>query len=157
LGASLPYPSVDQRDRFARLPGRALPGGVCVFEAHSSRARLRGLARMDEPPPGYALLITRCRSVHTFGMRFPLDLAFLDRDERPVEVVRDVPPRRILSHRAARSVLEIRAGQIDRLLAAWRAVAAPAPLAQPPAPTSRRSRNVRAESASSSVTFSSSD
>jgi Uncharacterized ACR, COG1430 len=130
---------------------------VYVFEAHSARTRLLGLAYLDAPPPHCALLIPRCRSVHTFGMRFPLDVVFLDRHDQPMDIVRNLPPRRIASRSRARAVIEIRSGQVDRLLAAWRPTGEAAPQPQPPAPTRRRRRKVRAESASSSVTLSSSD
>ena len=53
------------------------------------------------------LLIPRCASVHTFGMRFPLDLVFLDRDGRPFSFRRAVPPRRLAFDRRAAAVLEL--------------------------------------------------
>ena len=65
--------------------------------------RLRGLAFA---PPA-VLLMPRCRSVHTFGMRFALDLVWLDRERRIVRIDRAVPPRRVRSCRQARSVLEL--------------------------------------------------
>jgi hypothetical protein len=99
-------------------------------------------------------------------MRFPLDLVFLDRAGRPVRVVLEVPPRRLVACSVAAAVLETRAGEGFQFLAAWTEALAWAPLrareplasgpSQPP-PTSRRSRKVSADSASSSVTFSSSD
>ena len=73
--------------------------------AQSLRERLLGLA-LRRRPPGYALLLPRCRSVHTCGMRFPIDLVWLDRDGRPVRVDRAVPPWRVRSCRAAVAVLE---------------------------------------------------
>jgi uncharacterized protein len=71
------------------------------------RARLLGLSRRDRAAAGPGLLIPRCASVHTFGMRFELDLYFLDRKGRVISVRRRVPPRRIAWHPRARSVLEI--------------------------------------------------
>jgi uncharacterized protein len=65
---------------------------------------LRGLAFSD---PGAALLIPRCRSVHTFGMRFALDLVWLAADGAVVRVDRGVPPRRFRACRRARSVVEV--------------------------------------------------
>ena len=53
---------------------------VRVVVADSAWARLRGLAFRRRPPEGWALLIPRCRSVHTFGMRFPIDLVWLDEE-----------------------------------------------------------------------------
>jgi hypothetical protein len=61
------------------------------------------LDRRDAPA---ALLIPRCSSVHTFGMRFPLEVVFLDETRRELER-RRVAPRRIASRRGADSVLEL--------------------------------------------------
>ena len=43
---------------------------------------MKGLAKLDELPETLALHIPRCRSVHTFTMRFPLDLIWLDKAGR---------------------------------------------------------------------------
>jgi uncharacterized membrane protein (UPF0127 family) len=76
---------------------------VDLVIARSPVARLRGLiGRRD-----VALLLPRCRSVHTFGMRFALDLVWLDGGGRVVRIDRGVPPWRVRSCRAARCVLEL--------------------------------------------------
>ncbi len=77
--------------------------------AATFRARLRGLALRREPP-GHALLLPRTRAVHTFGMRFALDLYWLDAAGAVVRVDRDVPPRRLRACRRARAVIEMPAG-----------------------------------------------
>jgi uncharacterized protein len=64
-----------------------------------------------------ALLVPRCRSVHTFGMRFALDLVWLDACGAVVRVDRGVRPCRVRSCRAARSVLELRSGPAEELAA----------------------------------------
>src|SRR3954471_19020257 len=92
--------------RLDRLPRRVLDDGLVVHEATTLRSRLLGLAFMRSLPPGHALLIPHCRSVHTFGMRFPLDVTFLDARGRPLRVERGVPPRRVLYERGAFAVLE---------------------------------------------------
>jgi uncharacterized membrane protein (UPF0127 family) len=104
--------------RLDALPGRELPGGLRVAEARSRPARMKGLAGLDTMPPTAALHIPRCRSVHTFTMRFPLDLIWLDRDGRPVRVDRAVAPRRLKGCAKARSVVEANAGTADAFLAA---------------------------------------
>jgi uncharacterized membrane protein (UPF0127 family) len=104
--------------RLDALPGRELEGGLRVAEARSRAARLRGLAGLERLPRTGGLHIPGCRSVHTFTMRFPLDLIWLDRDGRPVRVDRDVPPRRMKACRRARSVVEVNAGSADAFLAA---------------------------------------
>jgi uncharacterized protein len=58
-------------------------------------------------------LFPRCRSVHTFGMRFPIDVVFLDRWGWPVELRRAVKPQRIVSCRSAAAVIETAAGAAD--------------------------------------------
>ncbi|HEX6782713.1 MAG TPA: DUF192 domain-containing protein [Solirubrobacterales bacterium] len=75
--------------------------------AEDFRTRLRGLAFRDREEAGPGLLIPRCASVHTFGMRFALDVYFLDGDGRALSVRRGVPPNRVLWCRGARKVLEI--------------------------------------------------
>ncbi|MGE5336089.1 MAG: DUF192 domain-containing protein [Nitrososphaerota archaeon] len=75
------------------------------------RTRLLGLAWRDRSRAGPGLLIPRCSSVHTFGMRFALDIYFLDARGRVLAVRRRVPPRRVLRHRGAAAVLEIPAGE----------------------------------------------
>lgn len=75
------------------------------------RARLLGLAGLSRGVAGAGLLIPRCRGVHTFGMRFSLDIHFLDEGGEVVSTRRAVRPRRLVSHRAAVAVLEIPCGQ----------------------------------------------
>ncbi|MET0559077.1 MAG: DUF192 domain-containing protein [Solirubrobacterales bacterium] len=74
------------------------------------RARLLGLAWLRPEQVGTGLLIRRCASVHTFGMRFDLDVVFLDRCDQPLATHLAVPPRRLLGQRGAHSVLELPAG-----------------------------------------------
>ena len=76
-----------------------------VVIARSLRRRLVGLA-LRRAPPGYALLIPRCRCVHTFGMRFALDLVWFAPDGRVLAVDRRVPPNRVVARRGAWAVLE---------------------------------------------------
>jgi len=75
--------------------------------AASFRSRLRGLAWREREEAGPGLLIPRCSSIHTFGMRFELDVYFLDRGGRVLAVRRAVSPRRVLWHRGASAILEI--------------------------------------------------
>lgn len=92
--------------RLRDLPSAVLLGHE-VAVASGPRARLLGLARLDSEEAGVGLLIPRCSSVHTFGMRFPLDLVFLDRAGRPRSARAGVPPRRFAWDRRAHAVLEL--------------------------------------------------
>jgi uncharacterized membrane protein (UPF0127 family) len=75
--------------------------------AKDFRTRLLGLAWRDREQAGPGLLIPHCSSVHTFGMRFALDVYFLDAEGRVLSVRRRVPPRRVAWQRGAAAILEI--------------------------------------------------
>jgi uncharacterized membrane protein (UPF0127 family) len=97
--------------RLTRLPGRPLPGGVVLHEARTLRARLLGLAGLRAVPGDRALLLRRCRSVHTFGMRVALDLVWLGPAGEVVRVDRCVGPGRVVGCRGAQAVVEAAAGR----------------------------------------------
>lgn len=92
--------------RLRRLP-RDRVCGFDVAVATDPRARLLGLAGLRRERVGEGLLIPGCASVHTFGMRFDLDLAFLDRAGHPLEIHRGLPPCRLVWCRGAAAVLEV--------------------------------------------------
>ena len=82
--------------------------------ARSTSEKIRGLLGRS----GYegALILKGTRSVHTIGMRFPIDVAFLDRELAVLDVVHLPPWRMTLPRRRCRSVLEAEAGSFER----WR-------------------------------------
>jgi uncharacterized membrane protein (UPF0127 family) len=82
--------------------------------ADSFLSRFRGLLGRRGLPAGEGLLLSPSSSVHTFFMRFPIDLVFLDRDLRVVGIARDVRPWRLAGRRGARHVLELAAGEAER-------------------------------------------
>jgi uncharacterized protein len=92
---------------------------VDIVVARSFGARLLGLA-FRRPTVGRALLLPGCRSVHTFGMRFALDLVWLDRAGAVLGIDVGVPPRRVRRRRGAVAVIEVSAGQGERVAAAWK-------------------------------------
>src|SRR4051794_4672276 len=94
--------------RLRELPERPGRDGLRIFTASSLRSRLLGLALLEDLPPDCALLIPACSSIHTFGMRFPIDVAFLDRSGRVVKLRTATPPRRVVHCRGAAGVLEWR-------------------------------------------------
>jgi uncharacterized membrane protein (UPF0127 family) len=100
------YGGVETPLRFRRCE-RAAPLGFQVPVATTHLSRLLGLALLSRRRAGHGLLIPRCRSVHTFGMRFLLDLIFLDADGRVVELRRAVPPGRVIRCPGAMAVLEL--------------------------------------------------
>jgi uncharacterized protein len=92
--------------RLERLPTVEI-GELVVPVAVGIRARLLGLAGLDRDEVEPGLLIPRCSSVHTFGMRFALDLVFLDAQRRPLATRSALAPRRFAAHRGAAAVLEL--------------------------------------------------
>lgn len=88
-----------------------------VDVAEGFGARLRGLLGRDGIEG--ALLLRPARSVHSLGMRFALDVAFLDEGGTVIEVCRLRPNRVTRTRWRARQVLEAEAGAFTR----WRLVA----------------------------------
>jgi uncharacterized protein len=103
--------------RLGRLPARELREGLHVHDAGGITARRRGLGGLSDLPDERALHL-RCRAVHTFTMRFALDLIWLGRDGAVIRVDRGVPPRRHRRCARARAVVETRAGCADRFIRA---------------------------------------
>jgi uncharacterized membrane protein (UPF0127 family) len=85
----------------------------CIDVAYSSAKRSKGLLGRNGLAPGEGLWISPCESVHTFFMRFSIDLVYLDREHRIRKIRRDVPPWRISACLTAHSVLELAAGALQ--------------------------------------------
>lgn len=83
-----------------------------VEVASSGSSRSKGLLGRKGLLPGEALWIVPCEAVHTFGMRFSLDLIYLDRRHRIKKIRRNVPPWRLSACLTAHSVIELAAGSI---------------------------------------------
>jgi uncharacterized membrane protein (UPF0127 family) len=94
-------------------------GGRIVCErcevADTVIARARGLLGRKNLPSGAGLLIRPSFSIHTLFMRFPIDAVFIDRSGSVVDVVRRLKPWRAATRLRARAVLELPAGEADRL------------------------------------------
>lgn len=76
-------------------------------------ARLVGLLGHSGLRHGEGLLLIPCRAVHMFGMRFPVDVAFVDPDGSVVAVYEGLRPgARTSRHRAAHSALEVCVGAL---------------------------------------------
>jgi uncharacterized membrane protein (UPF0127 family) len=80
--------------------------------ADSGPKRNKGLLGRNGLEPGGGLWIVPCESVHTFFMRFPIDLVYLDRSKRVCKVRRAVGPWRVSVCLTAHSILELPAGVV---------------------------------------------
>ncbi|MDF2629995.1 MAG: hypothetical protein K0R39_3826 [Symbiobacteriaceae bacterium] len=90
---------------------RGLVLGYKVSGADTFRLRLLGLMFRPSLPQGEGLLIRPCRAVHTHFMRFPIDLVFVDGDNRVVHLIPAMAPWKLSpTVREAEAVLELPAG-----------------------------------------------
>ena len=78
--------------------------------ADTSAKRRVGLLHHKSLAPGEGLWIVPCESVHTFFMKFPIDLVYLDKRLKVRKVRHAVPPWRLSACFTAHSVLELPAG-----------------------------------------------
>ena len=83
--------------------------------ARNPYSRMRGLLGRTGLAQGEGLLLQPAGSIHTFFMRFPIDVVFLDREQRVVRVVPNLRPWRTAGVRKARAVLELAAGEAARV------------------------------------------
>jgi uncharacterized protein len=74
---------------------------------------MRGLLGRDKLEPGTGMLLSPEPSVHTFFMRFPIDVVFLDKAKTIVKVVDDLRPWRAAGARKAVAALELPAGAAE--------------------------------------------
>ena len=84
----------------------------CHF-ANTVLKRMVGLLNRRKFAKGEGLLLDRCYGVHTFGMRFPIDVLFLDKDLRVIRAVNALPPYRTSIVKKAVYVLELPVGALE--------------------------------------------
>lgn len=86
-----------------------------VERAEGALQRMRGLLGRAGLADGEALVIAPCTSIHTFFMRFPLDVLFLDRGLAVLRALEAVPPFRATRlHLRAACAVELAAGSLRR-------------------------------------------
>jgi len=89
------------------------PVATMVEIAASRTARRRGLLGRDHLDKASAMLLAPCTAVHTIGMRFPIDVVFVDRQGFAVKIVRNLRPWRMALAADGRAVVEMAAGSLD--------------------------------------------
>jgi len=95
-----------------RRTGQVLATDVKV--ADNLFTRMKGLLGKKELPTGNALLIKPCFSVHTFFMKFPIDVIFLNKDNQIIASVNNLSPNRMTRlYLQSLSVLELPPGTIN--------------------------------------------
>ena len=92
-------------------------GGAILEEAElcgTFGRRLKGLLGRKLLPPGKGIIIRPCRSVHTVGMAFPIDVAFVDRKNGICRMVENLKPNKLsLGVKNACFVIEAPAGTLS--------------------------------------------
>jgi uncharacterized protein len=83
--------------------------------AETALARMRGLLGRRGLPPGEGILLRPAAAVHTWFMRFPIDCVFLAADGTVLKVAERLAPWRAASCRKAKAVLELAAGEAERV------------------------------------------
>jgi uncharacterized membrane protein (UPF0127 family) len=92
---------------------RSKPLATQLEVADNPYTRRKGLLGRNGLAPGEGLWIYPCESVHTFAMRFAIDLVYLDRNCVVKKLRSNVPPGRLSACLWARSVIELPAGTIE--------------------------------------------
>jgi len=98
---------------------RNLTKGTVLAEqalvANTSELRRTGLLKHTELPRGEGLWIVPCEAVHTFGMKFAIDVIYLSKTKRVVKIRGQMPRRRLSACLWAHSVLELPAGMAQEM------------------------------------------
>jgi uncharacterized membrane protein (UPF0127 family) len=84
-----------------------------LASAHDSQSRRKGWLGLARAPRNEAIWILPCEAIHCFFMHFPIDVVFLDRELRVLQVRRSVKPWRMAVCLKAYSVMEFAAGVVD--------------------------------------------
>jgi uncharacterized membrane protein (UPF0127 family) len=113
-------------DRFLAGAAKAGPPHALVNErtrqrlasaveiAGTSESRRRGLLGRDSLDPSSALVIAPCSAIHTFFMRFAIDVVFVDRGGSVLKIVRDLPPWHMAASLRAYAVIEMTGGSLQQ-------------------------------------------
>ena len=94
-----------------RRSGHVLADRLAI--AKTLPERMRGLLGRSSLSAGEGMLIKECSSIHTFFMKFSLDLVFVDADYAVRKIVREVKPWRLAMAFGARHVVELPAGALN--------------------------------------------
>jgi len=88
--------------------------GRCLL-AETPLTRLKGLLGRKGLEQGEGLLLRPAASIHTFFMRFPIDAVWVDRDLNVLKVSPDLGPWRTAACKGAKGVVEMAAGEAERV------------------------------------------
>lgn len=84
-----------------------------IEAAFDSASRRSGLLRRESFPKGSALILAPTNAIHTFFMRFPIDVAFVAKDGTVLKLVRSLQPWRIAASWGAYAAIEFASGSLS--------------------------------------------
>ena len=85
-----------------------------VFIADTPFKRIKGLLGRKIFSPGQAIILEPCNSVHTFFMRFPIDVVFVDTENKIIRAISSLKPSRITAvYWKSKFVVELPAGTLQ--------------------------------------------
>ena len=87
--------------------------GNAIDKADTSATRNKGLLSRHGLDPGTGLWIVPCEGIHTFFMKFSIDVVYIDRKKRVRKTVKNIGPWRLSLCLPAHSVIELPVGVID--------------------------------------------
>lgn len=93
-----------------------------LTRCHTFLGRLKGFVGRREIAENELLWLQPCAAVHTFGMRVPLSLIFIDRQRRCVKMIENATPGRVYGCFKAWGVIEMRARHAEQISAVWRVI-----------------------------------
>jgi uncharacterized protein len=105
--------AIDRRARLTRADGRVVCERLLV--ATRPLTRMKGLLGRAHLPAGEGILLRPAGSVHTFFMRFAIDVVYVDDELAVVGIAPSLPPWRLSARRGAKAVVELAAGECERL------------------------------------------
>jgi len=88
------------------------PVALTIELANTRATRRRGLLGRDGLASGAALVLTPCNAVHTIGMRFAIDVVFVDSRGLVRKIVHNLPPWRMAISPLSRATIELAAGEL---------------------------------------------
>jgi len=85
-----------------------------LLRADTFWKRLTGLLGTNSLEEGTGIRISPCSSIHTFGMRYSIDVLFVDRHHRIIKIVANMPAGRVAMAAGSRYVIELPNGTAER-------------------------------------------
>jgi uncharacterized membrane protein (UPF0127 family) len=88
---------------------------ITIFSTENVFERTAGLLKFPPLNLNQGLLINKCNSIHTFGMKYSLDIVYLSRHLKVIKIVENIKPTRMSLCFGAKHTLEMLTGEVNRL------------------------------------------